>query len=66
MSDSAFAIVIFLGGLLTIFCAVKDCDWFMTAHKARFFVKLFGREGARIFYVLLGAVVIVLSIMMAF
>ena len=31
-----------------------DYDWFMNSGKAWIFVKLFGRDGARVFYILLG------------
>lgn len=41
-------------GLFSIICALKDWDWFMNHHKARFMAKLLGRTGARAFYVVLG------------
>ncbi len=47
-------VIAFLGGVFSIVCAVKDYDWFMENHKAWLFVKLFGRNGARIVYALLG------------
>ncbi len=52
------------GGLFAIVSAALDWDWFMNHRKARFFVRQFGRENARIFYVLLGTSTLVLGILM--
>jgi len=48
-----------LGGVFSIVCAVRDYDWFMNHPKAWLFVKLFGRNGARVFYVVLGVLIVV-------
>ncbi len=64
--DGIFGIVIFLAGLFSVFCAAKDYDWFMNSSKARLFVKLLGRNGARVFYILLGLVLIGVSLSMMF
>lgn len=37
----------------------------MNNHKAKFFVKVFGRTGARIFYGLLGSVIVAVGALMA-
>ncbi len=50
-----------LAGIFTVVCASKDYDWFMNHRKARLFVAMFGRGGARVFYVGLGMSLIVLS-----
>ncbi len=55
-------IILILGGAFSIFCAYKDYDWFMDNYKARPFVKLFGRDGARKFYIFLGIFIIVCGI----
>ncbi len=47
-----------LSGFFSIFCAAKDYDWFINSSKARIFVNMFGRKGARIFYIILGCFVI--------
>ena len=39
-----------------------DFNWFMNNRKARLFVKLFGRNGARIFYTILGVLFVVAGI----
>ncbi len=46
-------------GAFSVFCSIKDYDWFMEHRKARLLVKLLKRNGARIFYTVLGAGLIV-------
>ncbi len=41
-------------GAFSASCAVANFDWFMNHRKARFIARIFGKNGARIFYVLLG------------
>lgn len=43
-----------------------DWDWFMNSRRARFFVKVFGRMGARIFYGLLGAAFVIFGLLTLF
>jgi len=47
-------IFLIFAGLFSTLAAVLDWNWFMMHRKARLFVALFGRTGARVFYVLLG------------
>jgi len=54
------------GGVFTIWCAYKDYDWFMNNHKAWFFVKMFGRNGARIYYMGLGVFIVLCAVAMLF
>ena len=58
-----FVLLMLAAGVFCIFCAVKDYDFFMESSKAWLFVKLFGRNGARIFYILLGVFIIVCGIL---
>ncbi len=53
-------------GLFAIYGAVRDWDWFMNDVRARVFVALLGRTGARGFYILLGIGLIGLGLMMVF
>ncbi len=62
MSAAVAAILVLFAGLFSVFCAVKDYDWFMNSSRAWLFVKLFGRNGARAFYVLLGLFLVGMSI----
>ena len=51
-----------LGGLFSICGAIFDWDWFFNNTKARPFVHLFGRNGARVFYAGLGVFIIVMTL----
>jgi small neutral amino acid transporter SnatA (MarC family) len=55
-----------LVGVFTIAGAVCDWDWFMESSRAQFFVNIFGRNGARAFYVLLGLFLLGLGVLGAF
>ena len=57
---------IILGGVFCIFCAYKDYDWFMGSSKAWLFVKMFGRDGARKFYIGLGTFIVLCGAVMLF
>ena len=52
-------------GLFSIAGAVFNWDWFMENSRARFFVQVFGRDGARVFYVTLGLFLIIMGIFVA-
>lgn len=54
-NPTLMALLALLVGLFSVFCTVKDYDWFMQSRKARFFVNLWGRNGARAFYIVLGS-----------
>jgi len=47
-------LIIAAAGVFTLVCAAMNFDWFMEHRKARFFVKIMGRNGARILYGALG------------
>ena len=61
-----FRTFIFLCGLFTVFCATQNYDWFMENRKTWLFVKLFGRNGARVVYILIGLFLMGLSIAVQF
>ena len=48
-------------GGFSIVGAVQDWDWFLQSRKARLFVNLMGRKGARIFYGILGLALVALG-----
>jgi hypothetical protein len=52
------AIAIILIGLLSVLGAALDWDWFIANRKVRIFVRLLGRTGARILYVILGGLLV--------
>ncbi|CAK7061022.1 MAG: hypothetical protein DELT_01437 [Desulfovibrio sp.] len=45
---------IMCAGIFAAFCAVMNYDWFMKNGRALRVTMIFGRKGARVFYVLLG------------
>jgi hypothetical protein len=55
------ALFAFACGVFVIAAAALDWDWFFSNWRARFFVQLFGREGARLFYAVLGIALFVLA-----
>ena len=57
-----YGIFFVLAGLFSILGAVKNWDFFMNNRKAYIWVKLFGRNGARIFYGILGFVVAIIGL----
>ena len=63
---NASGIILVLIGLFSIVCSVFDFEWFMNHRKARFFVKIFTRNGARIFYAILGLVISTIGILLFF
>lgn len=48
-------ILLLCAGVMCIAAAACDWDWFFENFRASLFVRLFGRDGARVFYALLGA-----------
>ncbi len=62
-----FLIIIFvLAGVFSLLSSVKNFDWFFNNSKAKPFVKIFGRNGARIFYSILGIFIIILGLVLGF
>lgn len=66
MSNPLMALIGILTGGFSIFCAYKDYDWFMNSSKARIWVRLLGRNGARKFYIGLGVFIVALGIVLSF
>lgn len=52
-------------GLLSIAGGVLNWDWFMNSRRAWLFVKLFGRDGARVVYVVIGTGLVVVGALAA-
>lgn len=49
-------------GVFSICGAAFDWDWFFNNYRAKPIVKLFGREGARTFYIVIGIFIIIVSL----
>lgn len=57
-------LLIVAGGMFSIAGAAFDWDWFMNSRKAAFLVAILSRTGARIFYLLLGLVLVTMGILL--
>ena len=66
MSPVLLSSILILAGLFTVAGAVLDWSFFMNSRKAAMFVSLFGRNGARTFYVVLGAALVVFGVVNLF
>lgn len=55
-----------LAGLFSFAGAVFKWEWFMTHYRARLFVRVLGRNGARVLYALLGVFLASLGLAGAF
>jgi len=64
MPPSVMGLLFSAIGLFAICGAGYNWDWFMNHRKARFFVAVFTRTGARIFYMLLGGGLVTLGVLM--
>ena len=53
-------------GLFSLAGGLFNWNWFMNTRRSRALVKSFGSAGARVFYILLGIVVIVFGVLLAF
>ena len=54
MEDLFVPLLLVAAGSFSVAGAVQDWDFFMESRRARLFVTLLGRSGARAFYVVLG------------
>lgn len=57
MSTEQLVIVLLIGfaGSLSLLGGLLDWNWFMQSRRAAFFVKILGRTGARVVYIIIGA-----------
>lgn len=58
MRDIIYSLLLILAGAFSVVCAACDFDWFMNNRKAQLIINKIGRNGARIFYITLGIVII--------
>lgn len=63
MESKEIVSVIFLiaGGIFTITASVLNWEFFFGDPKAKMFGKLFGREGSRVIYILIGVFLILVG-----
>ena len=65
MTPLILGILLAVAGLYTLAGAIGNWDWFMESRKANRWVKLIGRNNARIFYIILGTFLILLGLFFA-
>lgn len=59
--------LLFLGaGGFTLTASAQNWEWFFTHHRARLLVSVFGRQGARIVYGVLGGALVIFGIVAFF
>ncbi len=61
MLNTLASVLFFILGVLSIVASLFNFNWFFTSENVRFFIKLFGRNGTRIFYGVVGALIIYMS-----
>ena len=59
-------VLLILAGAFSLLGGILDWDWFMNGRKAQLIVKLFKRTGARVFYGLIGIVLIAAGLLPLF
>lgn len=59
-----FILQIFIigAGIFSIVSSILNFDFYFESRKARFFVSIFGRNGARVFYGMLGIFLVILGV----
>jgi hypothetical protein len=63
LSDQLLGILILLAGLFAMAGGILNWNWFMNNRRARIFVNVLGRGGARVFYVGLGLLLAVMGLL---
>lgn len=56
-------LIFIAAGAFSMLGAICNWDWFMNARKAKFMVNILTRDGARIFYGILGLGLVVLGVL---
>ena len=54
-------VLLVIAGLFSIISSIANWDWYFNNSRAQFFVKTFGRNGARVFYIVIGGLLIFLG-----
>ena len=66
MEKLGFGLLIVSAGVFCVIGAFQDWDFFMESRRAQLWVSLFGRDGARVFYYILGGIIAVVGVTMMF
>jgi len=60
------ALLLVAAGIFTLICGIGNWDWFMNHRKARAMTRLIGRPATRILYIVLGLIIAILGVLLAF
>jgi hypothetical protein len=66
INDMSLNALIIFAGIFCIVCSVMNFGWFLGSFHSRPIVFLLGRGGARIFYFLLGILILLLGVVISF
>ena len=62
MNAGAVVVIAVLSGIFVLVAVITDWNWFFEHPKAEFFVDAFWRNGARIFYGVLGCALLLIAL----
>lgn len=54
-------LLVIIIGFFSVICSVGNFNWYFNNRKAQGMVRLFGRNGARVFYSIVGVIIIFLG-----
>jgi len=60
--DLLISLFFIVAGVFTTSGGILNWNWFMLSRRARLIVRIFGRGGARVFYVVLGVAILGLGL----
>ena len=63
MSNTLLGVLVVAAGLFSVAASWFNWDWYFNNYRARLFVSLFGRNGARVAYAILGLVLVVFGVL---
>lgn len=61
MLNTITAVIFVILGILSISASIFNFKWFFTSENGKMFVKFFGRRGARIFYGIMGILILYMA-----
>lgn len=59
--ESIYGLLFIIIGFFPIVCSVLNFNWYFNNRKAQGVVRLLGRNGARVFYIILGVIIVILG-----
>lgn len=59
--ERVYFFIFVIAGLITIAGSILNWDWFFESRKVRIINSLFGRTAARVFYIIIGVIIITIA-----